>query len=107
MKRIFTGRFVFLVFLSLAGGVLSQKAPRPRLVISRTIQNDVGLMTLKWETSPGFRYAVETSNRLSGWVTITSDLQDPTGVGNINYPIPDAYLYDPERFFRVRVEPVQ
>ena len=107
MKRISTGRFVFLASLCLVGGVLSQKAPPPRLVISQTLQNNSRLMTLTWNSSSGFRYAVETSNILSGWTTITSNLQDPTSVGIINYPIPDEYLFDPKRFFRVRVEPAK
>jgi hypothetical protein len=106
MQRISTGRLVFLALLCLAGGVMSQKGP-PRLSVSQTIRNNARLMALEWKSVSGLRYAVETSKHLGAWTTLTSDLQDPTGVGNIKYPIPDAYLFDPERFFRVRIEPAK
>jgi hypothetical protein len=106
MKKFFSVRMVCLGFLCLAGAVMSQKPP-PRLVISQAIQNNSRLMTLEWASSPGRRYAVESSNHIGGWTTIASNLQDPSRVGILKYPIPVAYLYDSERFFRVRVEPLK
>lgn len=103
MKRIFTGRFVLLVSLCLAGGVLSQKAPE-QVHISQMIQNNSRLMTLEWKSLPGLQYAVETSNGVGEWTTITAGLKDPTAAGTIKYPIPDKYLFDMKRFFRVRTE---
>jgi hypothetical protein len=104
MKRILTGRFVFLACLCVAGGALSQKAPPP-VVLSQTIQSHSRLMSLKWESWPGRRYAVETSTAIGGWQTIKTGLQGPAGIGQIDFPIPDEYLFDSKRFFRVRIEP--
>lgn len=104
MKRILTGRFVFLACLCVAGAALSQKAPPP-VVLSQTIHNDSRLMSLKWQSWPAHRYSVETNNNLGGWTTIATGLQGPAGGGMINYPIPNQYLFDPKRFFRVRIQP--
>lgn len=104
MKRIVSGRFVFLASLCLAGAVMSQKSPPP-VTITQTMQNNSRLMGLEWESWPGRRYAVETSTAIGGWETIASGLEGPTGIGKINYKIPDTYLFDPKRFFRVRIEP--
>ena len=82
---------------------MSQKVPK-NVILSRTLQNHSTLMTLKWESEPGHRYAVETSDQLQGWITIASNLMDTNGVGNIEYTIPEEYVFDPTRFFRVRVE---
>ena len=73
--------------------------------ISKIIQNNSRLMTLEWESSPGLHYAVETSNAIGGWTTITENLQDTTNAGSITYPIPNEYLFDMKRFFRVRIDP--
>lgn len=101
MKKLSKGSVALLAFLSLAGGVLSQKGP-PQVVISQVIANNSRLMDLEWKSTPGIRYAVETSDRLGGWITIAPDVQDTTGTGNIRFPIPDEYLFDSKRFFRVR-----
>ncbi len=82
---------------------MSQKVPQ-NVILSRTIQNHSTLMTLKWDSRPGHKYAVETSEQPQGWITIASNLTDSTAVGMIEYTIPDEYLFDPKRFFRVRVE---
>lgn len=82
---------------------MSQKVPR-HVVLSRTMQNDSTLMSLKWDSQPGHRYAVETSDRFDGWITIASNLKDLNAVGTIEYTIPDEYVFDPKRFFRVRAE---
>lgn len=103
MKNIVTARMVLIASLCLAGAVMSQKSPPP-VTITQTVQNHSRLMSLKWESWPGRRYAVETSTAISGWQTITTGLQGPTGIGQINFPIPDEYLFDPKRFFRVRIE---
>lgn len=101
MKKMNGKSIGFLTFLCLAGAVLSQKGP-PQVVISHTIQNNSRLMDLEWKTSPGIRYAVETSDGLGGWTTIAPNLRDPSNTGKILYPIPDEYLFDTKRFFRVR-----
>lgn len=82
---------------------MSQKAPPP-VTITQTVRNDSRLMSLKWESWPGRRYAVETSTAIGGWETISTGLQGPSGIGQIEYPIPDEYLFDSKRFFRVRIE---
>ncbi len=83
---------------------MSQKAPPP-VIITRAMQNNSNLMSLKWESWPGRVYAVETSTAVGGWQTITTGLQGPArAVGQIDYPIPDEYLFDPKRFFRIRIE---
>ena len=103
MRKPTIGKWIFVASICVAGGVMSQKVPK-NVILSRTLQNHSTLMTLKWESEPGHRYAVETSDQLQGWITIASNLMDVGGVGNIEYTIPDEYVFDPKRFFRVRVE---
>jgi hypothetical protein len=103
MRKPTIGKWIFVASLCVAGGVMSQKVPK-NVILSRTLQNHSTLMTLKWESEPGHRYAVETSDQLQGWITIASNLMDVGGVGKIEYTIPDEYVFDPKRFFRVRVE---
>jgi hypothetical protein len=104
MRGILSSRLFFVVSLCLAGAALSQKGPPP-VILSQTIQNNSKLMTLEWESWPGYVYAVETSDLLGGWTTIATDLKGPaTSVGHITYPIPDQYLFESKRFFRVRLD---
>ncbi len=94
-----------LTSLALAGAAFSQKGgilPPPQLKISRTIQNDGSLMTLEWNTLPSTTYTVQTSDLRSDWQTIAEDLADPSNTGTIEWTIPDEYVFDYNRFFRVR-----
>jgi len=88
--------------LALAGIAYSNKGGASTdLKISRIVANDGTFVTLEWNTSPDKRYAVETSIDMKGWEVITKDIIDPEAPRQYVYPIPDEYVFDSRRFFRV------
>ena len=88
--------------LALGGIAYSNKGGASAdLKISRIVANDGTFVTLEWNTSPDKRYAVETSIDMKGWETIAREIIDPAAPRQYIYQIPDGYVFDSRRFFRV------
>jgi hypothetical protein len=95
-------KFAVAAFLVVAGFAYSNKGGDATGVkISRVVANDGTFVTLEWNTFPDKRYAVETSIDMKIWKKIVGDLTDPEAPGTYVYPIPNEYVFDSRRFFRV------
>jgi hypothetical protein len=101
MKPLLT-KLAVAAFLGMAGIAYSNKGGDATGVkISRTVANDGTFVTLEWNTFPDKLYAVETSINMKDWTTVVENLSDPQAPGAYVYPIPDQYVFDSRRFFRV------
>jgi hypothetical protein len=99
-------KIAVVAFLGLAGFAYSNKGGVARdLKISRTVANDGTFVTLEWNSSPDMGYAVQTSINLKDWAMVEENLSDPAAPGTFIYPIPDEYVFDSRRFFRVLSTP--
>lgn len=95
-------RIIVATFLALCGVAYSYKGGSTQTVkISRFVANDGTFVTLEWNTLPDKRYAVETSIDMNNWDQIAKDLIDPAAPRAYVYQIPNAYVFDSRRFFRV------
>jgi hypothetical protein len=95
-------KLALAVLLGMAGFAYSNKGGSADPVkISRTVANDGTFVTLEWNSSPQRLYAVETSTDMKTWSVIEEDLSDPLAPRAFVYQIPDEYVFDSRRFFRV------
>ena len=89
-------------FLVAAGFAYSNKGNDGLgLKISRAVANDGTFVTLEWNSSPGVRYTVESGIDMNDWEAIAENLVDPNAPGTYVYQIPEEYVFDSRRFFRV------
>jgi hypothetical protein len=95
-------KIALAALLGMAGIAYSHKGGEAQdLKISRIVANDGTFVTLEWNSSPNKVYAVETSIDMKTWTAIVEDLSDPLAPRAYVYPIPDEYVFDHRRFFRV------
>lgn len=101
MKSLFT-KLAVTAFLVMAGFAYSNKGEVARdLKISRTVANDGTFLTLEWNSSPDMWYEVQTSINMKDWTMVEKNLSDPQAPRAFVYQIPDEYVFDSRRFFRV------
>ena len=101
MKSILT-KIAVAAILGLAGIAYSNKGGDPgKIKISRTVANDGTFVTLEWNSSPDTLYVVETSIDMKIWTQIVGNLSDPAAPSLFVYQIPNEYVFDSKRFFRV------
>lgn len=100
--KFFAARLTGVAFLLAAGVAYSNKGGAPTQVkISRAVASNGTFVTLEWRSEPQARYTVESSIDMEKWETIAENLIDPNAPADFIYQIPNQYVFDSRRFFRI------
>jgi hypothetical protein len=99
-----TAKAIVVISGLLVTGVYSSKGllDPPQVKIINFAPDDGPRLSLEWPSKVGVFYTVESTVDLSGsWDPIAEDLSDPNAPSSFRWDIPDEFVFDSRRFFRL------